>query len=574
MTVPVQCPACFTMNKPGQMRCRVCGRDLRAVKAAPREAPSMVLQKVLGGEVFTAVLGNASPTEVAEPVAPEPSAAEASLPPATPDADEEARRALAVLTERLANRASSSGQRFKPYAPDRARIPDSDEVRQGVKRQLDSAARAFRDKRYDSAAEHLLKAIAKDDRDSRSWVLLGQVYLRLDRPYKAAVGYLRALDLGPRNDSAWLGLARALKAVGDLPGAREVLDRTVLVNPTLPEAWSERGSVLEALGETAEAARSYARTLELRPDHWAAKERLDALTPTLSGPISSGGSTERGGAADAASVATSAVPEDEEPFPDFADLAELPSKQATEARPPSAAPHPSRIRTYLEGFDDTIGGGIPWGHVVLLEGSPGTMKSSVGFSILLQNAAREGRHCLYFSLEERTSSILKQMGSLGLPLHLNRGSLVVLDPRAAAGLLRDHPDWAEAFQRALATIKQERGLDLLVIDSLEALEVLAKFKDRRREIFRLFEWLRDLDITCFVITERPDWVIGGHVVQGRWDEDFLADGVIHLRQHLVSDLEVQRRLRVVKMRGTRHETGYLAFVLDEGRFKVTRAMSP
>ncbi len=569
MTAPVQCPACYTMNKPGQTRCRVCGRSLRGEKAGAPAAPPVVLQKVMGGEVFTAVLGDAAAAEPEPPPASGTETAEPSA-PSPADADEQARRTLAVLAERLANRASSSGQRFKPYAPGRPRTPDSDEAKAAVKRQLDSGARAFREKQYDTAAEHLLKAIAKDDQDPRSWVLLGQVYLRLERPYKAAVGYLRALELQPRNDGAWLGLARALKAAGDLPGAREVLDRTVLVSPSLTEAWSERGAVLEALEEPVEAAKSYARTLELRPDHRLAKERLEVLGPRLAPP-----EADRAPPAAGLTAAEPEAEEDEEDFPDFTDLAELPPPEAAKAAGSETSPrHAPRIRTYVEGLDETIGGGIPWGHVVLVEGSPGTMKSSVGFSILLQNAARDGLHCLYFSLEERTSSILKQMGSLGLPLHVDKGSLVVLDPRAAKGLLRDHADWVEAFQRALATIKQERGLDLLVIDSLDALEVLAKFQDRRREIFRLFEWLRDLDITCFVITERPDWVIGGHVVQGRWDEDFLADGVIHLRQHLVSDLEVQRRLRVVKMRGTRHETGYLALVLDEGRFKVTRAMSP
>ena len=575
MTDPVQCPACYAMNKPGQTRCRVCGRRLRPEKGVSTDAPPVVLQKVMGGEVFSAVLGDAGAPPSSGPASADEAPAEPTAAPVPTDAEEAARRALAVLTERLAGRASSEGQRFKPYAPDRPRIPQTAEAQVAVRRQLDSAARAFREKRYENAVEHLLKAIAKDDQDPRSWILLGQAYLRVDRPYKAAVGYVRALDLQPRSESAWLGLARTLKAIGDLPGAREVLDRIVLVSPSLAEAWSERGLVLESLAELPEAAKSYAHALELRPDHRPARERLDAIAPLLSEPGPPETPGEPGGKGDESPAATPEAAEAEEDFPDFADLAQLPPKaERGEALAPVQAPHPSRIRTYVDGLDDTLGGGIPWGHVVLVEGSPGTMKSSVAFAILLQNAVREGRHCLYFSLEERTSSILKQMGSLGLPLHVSQGSLVVLDPRAAKGLLKDHADWVEAFQHALASIKHERGLDLLVIDSLDALEVLAKFKDRRREIFRLFEWLRDLDITCFVITERPDWVIGGHVVQGRWDEDFLADGVLHLRQHLVSDLEVQRRLRVVKMRGTRHDTGYLALVLDEGRFKVTRAMSP
>ncbi|MCI4371877.1 MAG: AAA family ATPase, partial [Thermoplasmata archaeon] len=242
--------------------------------------------------------------------------------------------------------------------------------------------------------------------------------------------------------------------------------------------------------------------------------------------------------------------------------------------PPVASERPHRVRTFVDGLDDTLEGGIPWGHLVLIEGAPGTMKSSLAFSILLHNAAREGLHCVYLSLEERASSLLKQMGSLGLKLDVPKGSLVVLDPRTASDLIGEKSDWIHALEEGVQSIKEQRGLDLLVIDSLEALDVLAKFKDRRREMYRLFEWLRDLGITAIVVTERPDWVIAGHVLQGRWDEDFLADGILHLRIHMVTDLEAQRRLRVVKMRGTKHETGYLAMVMDEGRFRVTRAMSP
>src|SRR5207237_213206 len=170
-------------------------------------------------------------------------------------------------------------------------------------------------------------------------------------------------------------------------------------------------------------------------------------------------------------------------------------------------------------------GGIPWGHLVLIEGAPGTMKSSLAFSILLHNAAKEGLHCLYLSLEERASSLLRQMGSLGLKLDVPKGSLIVLDPRTAADMLAERTDWVAALEKGIRAIKEKRGLDLIVIDSLEALEVLAKFKDRRREMYRLFEWLRDLAVTSFVITERPDWLIAGHVLQGRWDEDFLRGGI-------------------------------------------------
>ena len=58
----------------------------------------------------------------------------------------------------------------------------------------------------------------------------------------------------------------------------------------------------------------------------------------------------------------------------------------------------NRIKTYVRGFDDVLGGGIPEGFVVLVSGAPGTMKSSLTFSILYQNALQENRKSAYFTL--------------------------------------------------------------------------------------------------------------------------------------------------------------------------------
>ena len=41
-----------------------------------------------------------------------------------------------------------------------------------------------------------------------------------------------------------------------------------------------------------------------------------------------------------------------------------------------------RLKTYIEGFDKILEGGIPRGHIVLVTGTPGTMKSSLSYYIL------------------------------------------------------------------------------------------------------------------------------------------------------------------------------------------------
>jgi len=233
----------------------------------------------------------------------------------------------------------------------------------------------------------------------------------------------------------------------------------------------------------------------------------------------------------------------------------------------------SRIATHIPGLDGALRGGVPRGSVILIAGAPGTMKTSLGLFILASNAVSDLRGSLYITFGERAASLLRQMETLGLDLSRAEGRFDILDATLLARSARKGGrDWLNDLKGRVNERAGDR-LELLVIDSLDALEVLAKFENRRVELFRLFEWLRDLKLTSFVIAERADFIIRGNVFQGRHDEDFLADGMIQLRLHPVTDVEIQRRIRIVKMRGTAHDTGYLAFNVSPGKeFEVAPAI--
>ncbi len=250
--------------------------------------------------------------------------------------------------------------------------------------------------------------------------------------------------------------------------------------------------------------------------------------------------------------------------------AEVDSTNPVDPTAVARRPEAARIPTHVRGLDESIGGGVPRGYVVVLEGAPGTMKSSLAFWILAHNA-REGGRGAYLACEESVASLFRQMDSLGVDRTGLGERIRIFDSASLREILKASrgDDWLSPLQSAVA---KEKGLDVLVLDSLDALEVLTGFEDRRREIFRLFEWLRDTGITTFVIAERPDYVVGGHILQGRHEENFLADGVLNLRMHLVTDQDVQRRLRVVKLRGTRHETAYLALHVAPGELEVSRVL--
>ena len=111
--------------------------------------------------------------------------------------------------------------------------------------------------------------------------------------------------------------------------------------------------------------------------------------------------------------------------------------------------------------------------------------------------------------------------------------------------------------------------DLLALDSLDALYSLVGLENPRRELFHLFGTLKDLGLTSFLISEIP---FGSRKIT-QFGEDFLADGIVHLRHVEVNESDVQLRLRCVKMRMMRNLPSYLTLVHDGNGFFVTNVMT-
>ena len=59
-----------------------------------------------------------------------------------------------------------------------------------------------------------------------------------------------------------------------------------------------------------------------------------------------------------------------------------------------------RLKTYIKGLDPHLEGGLPKGHILLFAGQPGTMKSSLAYSILYNNAKENGINGIHISLEQ------------------------------------------------------------------------------------------------------------------------------------------------------------------------------
>jgi KaiC/GvpD/RAD55 family RecA-like ATPase len=230
-----------------------------------------------------------------------------------------------------------------------------------------------------------------------------------------------------------------------------------------------------------------------------------------------------------------------------------------------------RIPTYIDGFDKVIGGGVPKGHVVLLCGTPGTMKTSLAFNILYNNVKNNGSKGLFIALEEGLESLKGAMEDLGMK-DIDEMELYVLD---VAKIRMEHKEeeltknWIEILTKYIEQRVRESNFDLVVIDSLAALYSLAQLTNPRRDLFHFFGFLRELGSTTFLISEIPT----GSDRLVAYQEDFLSDGILYLRQYEVGETDVQLRIRCIKMRRTAHERGYFTLMKADDHFMVTSAIT-
>ena len=247
-----------------------------------------------------------------------------------------------------------------------------------------------------------------------------------------------------------------------------------------------------------------------------------------------------------------------------------------------------RIPTHIVGLDEQMSNGVPAGHLTLICGAAGTMKSSVCFNILYNETLMNKRTGLYLSLEQSYSSIINHMISMDYDLtkvnlviikdlatvneqieKINtnaNGSLIILDVACIRKEIKDlqnneNKGWLNVIKNVLKKIKAQAKLDLFVLDSLSALYVLSKFENPRIELFFLFEFLRDLNLTSYVITEAA----ANSTKYGEYDEDFLSDGIIYINLSSYRRRQV-REISVVKMRSTKCNHDIFSLEFRNGKF--------
>lgn len=236
---------------------------------------------------------------------------------------------------------------------------------------------------------------------------------------------------------------------------------------------------------------------------------------------------------------------------------------------PEASSAQPKLSTGTAGLDLILGGGIDPGRTYLVEGTPGTGKTTLALSFLIAGA-RRGDTALYVTLSESEDELRAVAANHGWSLDgidiFELISVAGMDGEAEQSVL--HPAELELGETARAVMQRVRELNpaRVVFDSLSEIRLLAENPQRyRRQVLALKYFFAQQKCTVMLLDDRSSEPSSANADLKLHS---MAHGVVTLEQIALDYGAERRRLRVVKLRGSQFRGGYHDFTIQRGGLAV------
>jgi circadian clock protein KaiC len=233
--------------------------------------------------------------------------------------------------------------------------------------------------------------------------------------------------------------------------------------------------------------------------------------------------------------------------------------------PPAVAMDAARLAktpTGIAGFDDLTGGGLPQGRTTLIVGGPGSGKTIFAMQCLVHGA----RHCqepgIFVTFEESPARIAVNFEGFGWGLaELQPEQLAIVDAQPAPDLVQSGTFDLGGMLAVLQSRARAMGARRIVFDALDVmLDLLPDAGARRREVYRLHDWLNACGYTALITSKSEADTYHGANQTPYGFMQFMVDCAVVLNHSMTFGVS-QRNLRVQKYRGSSFDENESPFVI-------------
>ncbi len=220
------------------------------------------------------------------------------------------------------------------------------------------------------------------------------------------------------------------------------------------------------------------------------------------------------------------------------------------------------LSTGISGLDNILRGGFTSDRLYLLEGSPGSGKTTLALQFLLEGA-KAGESSLYITLSE-TAVELRAVAAAhgwsleGIRIHEVLPSENILDPTEQYSIF--HPSDVEmgSTTQGILSIVEEIKPKRVVLDSLSELQLLASNPlVYRRQVLAFKQFFASRSCTALFLDDRT-------ASEGDLQVRSIAHGVISLERMATDYGGIRRRLEIIKYRGIAFREGLHDYKIQHG----------